>query len=80
MRLQRRRKRLTNVEAVVVLVRGDAAGTVIAWRVRARTTECEGKAFETNLAGFRLHRRRCRVADDGMEAKDNGKGEAFHGG
>ena len=69
--------RLTDVDTLELLV---LEGNVdfVGWGVLARTVEGEGE--DRILAGFGLHGGRRGVACGGEEAKDNGKGEAFHGG
>ena len=70
--------RLTDVEALEVLLRCKWDVNLIGWRVLARTEEGEGEGCD--LAGFGLHWGWRGVTHDGDEAEKNGKGEAFHGG
>lgn len=70
-------KRLTDVEALEILLRFKSDVDFIGWRVRARTVEGEGEG--RYLAGLGLRWRRQGVGCDGEKAENDGKGEAFHG-
>ena len=69
-------KRLTDVEALEILLRLKGDVNFIRWRVLARTKEGEGESRD--LAGFGLRWRRRGVRHDGEEAKNSGKVEALH--